>query len=237
LLKQANVKLQKNSSSLAKQMKTMHMTTKEFKDARKEVARFMRRLYDRGLTTASGGNISVRFEKGIFITPSALDKGTLRAKQIGILTFAGKNLTPELRPSIESAMHLAIYQKRPDVHAIVHAHPPVATSFTATRKGINCTLIAEARAILRTPVIAPYALMGTGELAAIVAAAVALAAEPNVILLENHGIVCLGKDLLTAFDRMEVLEAAAKMTLITNLAGDVRPLSGEQLKEIDGLMC
>jgi len=213
------------------------MTTKEIKNIRKEVARFMRRLYNRGLTTASGGNISVRLEKGIFITPSALDKGLIRSKQVGMLTWEGKNLTPELKPSIESAMHLAIYQKRPDVKAIVHAHPPVATSFTAMRKAIDCTLIAEARAVLGTPVIAPYALMGTAELAAVAAAAaVAVADKPNVILLENHGIVCLGKDLLTAFDRLEVLEAAAKMTLITSIMGDVSPLIKEQLGEIDKLV-
>jgi L-fuculose-phosphate aldolase len=134
-------------------------------------------------------------------------------------------------------MHLAIYQKRPDVKAIVHAHPPVATSFTAMRKAIDCTLIAEARAVLGTPVIAPYALMGTAELAAVAAAAaVAVADKPNVILLENHGIVCLGKDLLTAFDRLEVLEAAAKMTLITSIMGDVSPLIKEQLGEIDKLV-
>jgi L-fuculose-phosphate aldolase len=226
-------------------MKTIIMTRKEIKAIRKDVARFMRRLYNRGLTTTSGGNISVRLEKGIFITPSALDKGLIRGKQVGMLTYDRKNLTPQLKPSIESSMHLAIYKKRPDVNAIVHAHPPVATSYTAMRKAIDCTLIAEARAVLGTPVVAPYGLMGTEELAAIVATA-AVGADPrvgpdsppnpNVILLENHGIVCLGKDLLTAFDRLEVLEAAAKMTLITALLGEAKPLNREQLKEIDGLM-
>ncbi|MBN1789157.1 MAG: class II aldolase/adducin family protein [Bacteroidales bacterium] len=213
------------------------MTSKELEILRKDVARFMRRLYDRGLTTASGGNVSVRIDKGIFITPSSLDKGLIKGRQVGRLTYTGKNLTPELRPSIESAMHLAIYKKRPDVNAIVHAHPPVATSFTAMRKKINCTLIAEARAILGTPVLAPYALMGTEGLAAAVAAAAGHASsQPNVILLENHGIVCLGKDLLTAFDRMEVLEAAARMTLITHLMDSVKPLNKKQLREIDTLM-
>jgi L-fuculose-phosphate aldolase len=224
------------------------MTAKEFKALRKEVAFYMRRLYNRGLTTASGGNISVRLKDGILITPSALDKGSIKARQIGMLSFGRKNLTPELKPSIESAMHLAIYRERPDVTVIIHAHPPIATSFTAMQKEINCTLIAEARAVLGLPVMAPYALMGTSELAEAVAAAVGIdqclnpdprvgPINPNVILLQNHGIVCLGKDLLTAFDRMEVLEAAAKMTLITNLMGNIRQLSGEQLKEIDGLMC
>ena len=208
----------------------------------------MRRLYRRGLTTASGGNISVRLREGIFITPSGTDKGLIRGKQVGMLGFDGKNLTPHLKPSIESAMHLAIYHERKDVHAIVHAHPPIATSFTATQKEINCTLIAEARAVLGTPAVAPYALMGTQALAAAVAIAAGSGrnltllpnhqpevVHPNVIFLENHGIVCLGKDLLTAFDRMEVLEAAARMTLITGMLGGGKPLSSEQLAEIDSL--
>ncbi|MFO7369006.1 MAG: class II aldolase/adducin family protein [Bacteroidales bacterium] len=225
------------------------MSEKEIRQIRKDVACFMRRLYDRGLTTASGGNISYRVEQGFFITPSALDKGLIKPKQVGMITFKGKNLTPDLKPSMESEMHLAIYQKRADVQAIVHAHPPVASSFTAMKKEINCSLIAEARAMLGTPVIAPYALMGTRELAAIVADAAATnqntgkssdreksPAFPNVILLENHGIVCLGKDLLSAFDRMEVLEAAAKMTLITSLMGSTSPLNSEQMNQIDHLM-
>jgi L-fuculose-phosphate aldolase len=225
------------------------MTTKEIKALRKEVARYMRRLYNRGLTTASGGNISVRLKSGIFITPSGIDKGHIRGKQIGMLTYEGKNLTPDLTPSMESAMHLAIYQKRPDVKAIVHAHPPIATGFTALKKEINCTLIAEARAVLGTPLVATYALMGTAALAAAVSAAAVTGRDttpssaqtsvvvyPDVILLENHGVVCLGKDLLTAFDRMEVLESAARMTLITSLMGEVNPLQVEQLQEIDKLL-
>jgi L-fuculose-phosphate aldolase len=213
------------------------MTRQEIKALRKEVARFMRRLYSQGLTTTSGGNISARLDKGIFITPSALDKGLIRGKQVGMITFDGKNLTPQLKPSMEYAMHLAIYRKRPDVNAIVHAHPPLATSFTAMRKTIDSSLIAEARAVLGTPVVAPYALMGTENLATLVATAAQQSPEfkPNVILLENHGIVCLGKDLLTAFDRLEVLEAAARMTLITGLMNDVKPLNEEQMAEIDKL--
>lgn len=211
------------------------MDQKEFKEYRKLVAYYMRRLYNRGLTTASGGNVSLRTNEGILITPSAMDKGSIRGKQVGMLSFGGKNLTPELIPSIESNMHLEIYRKRKDVNAIVHAHPPIATSFTATSKGINCCLIAEARAIIGTPRLAPYALMGTAKLAETVADVVT-DSDVKVILLENHGIVCLGKDLLTAFDRMEVFEAAAKMTLITHLLGDEKPLNDERLKEIDRLM-
>jgi L-fuculose-phosphate aldolase len=102
------------------------------------------------------------------------------------------------------------------------------------QKEINCALIAEARIILGTPAITKYALAGTEELAA----AITLAAEKNanVILLKNHGIVCLGQDLLTAFNRLEVLETAAKMTVITELMGSVKPLNKEQLREIDEML-
>ena len=214
------------------------MPKKQMKALRKAVASYMRRLYKRGLTTASGGNISVRLASGIFITPSALDKGRIRGKKIGFITFEGENLTPELKPSIENAMHLALYKVRPDISAIVHAHPPIATSFTALGRKIDCTLIAEARAILGTPVVANYALMGTKQLAEAVATAALEtdSGKPNVVLMENHGVVCLGTDLLSAFDRLEVLEAAARMTLITSLMGTVKPLTAQQLNEIDNFM-
>ncbi|HKK43526.1 MAG TPA: class II aldolase/adducin family protein, partial [Bacteroidales bacterium] len=83
-----------------------------YKQERKEVARFMRRLYKRGLTTTSGGNISLRVNDDIIlITPSATDKGTMRWREVGILNTGGQNLTPDLKPSIENGMHLAVYRK------------------------------------------------------------------------------------------------------------------------------
>jgi L-fuculose-phosphate aldolase len=205
------------------------------KECRKEVARFMRRLYKRGLTSALGGNISIRLQEGILITPSGLDKETIKGDQIGLISYTGENLSAGLKPSIEYAMHLAIYRSRPDVCAIVHAHPPLATSFTALQKNIDCSITAEVRAILGTPVKAPYALMGTELLANQVAKSAALGGS-QVILMENHGIVCLGKDLLSAFDRMEVLEFAAKMTLVTGFIGNTHTLSREQMQEIDKLV-
>lgn len=212
------------------------MIPEDSKKWRKEIACYMRRLYNRGLTTASGGNISMRFRDGILITPSAIDKGTVKGKQIGIMSLDGRNLTPDLKPSIESAMHLAIYEVRADVNAVVHAHPPLATAFTAMKKEINCCLIAEARAVLGVPVMSPYALMGTKDLAKTVSNAASGKGRPNVILLQNHGIVCLGKDILTAFDRLEVIEAAAKMTILTTLMQSANELTTEQLVAIDAML-
>jgi L-fuculose-phosphate aldolase len=209
------------------------MAENDYKIQRKEVARFMRRLYRHRLTTTSGGNISLRVsEEIILITPSATDKGTMRWKEIGIMTINGENLTPGLKPSIESEMHLSVYRKMKDVKAIVHAHPVFASSFTATKSEIDTTLTAEAAAILGTPVMVPYALMGTSGLARIVAEN---ADKSAVLLLENHGVLTTGSTILQAFDRIEVLENAAKMTIIVSLAKGKSPLSGNRLKEIEDM--
>ena len=210
------------------------MDTKQYyKKERKEVARFMRRLYRYKLTTTSGGNISRRINnKLIAITPSATDKGTMKWKEVGIMSVSGENLTPELKPSIEHALHLNVYNANKDVYAIVHAHPVFSSSFTAMKAEINTSLTAEARAICGKPALVPYELMGTTELAGVVAK---YSKESDVMLLENHGIITTGINLLQAFDKLEVLENAAKMTLIVEMAGRKSPLGKSRILQIDKL--
>ncbi len=205
----------------------------KYKSERKEVARFMRRLYKHGLTTTSGGNISLRLsEKLIVITPSATDKGRMRWKEVAIVTIFGENLTPDLKPSIETAMHLAIYKKKKEVFAIVHAHPVMASLFTAIKAKINTNLTAEAKAILGDPLLVKYAVMGSVALADIVAESVL---KSDILLLENHGILTTGSNLLQAFDKIEVLENAAKMTLMTEMTGKRRPLDRARILELERL--
>lgn len=205
----------------------------EYRKERKEVARFMRRLYRQRLTTTSGGNISLRISKDIvLITPSATDKGRMRWKEVGIMSVLGENLTPELRPSIESEMHLSIYRRKKEVLAIVHAHPVIASSFTAMDLALRTDLTAEARAICGTPVVVPYALMGTRDLASVAADSIG---DSNVLLLENHGILTTGNTLLEAFDRLEVLENAAIMTLLVEITGKKKPLGKMRIREIERL--
>lgn len=205
----------------------------KYKKERKEVARFMRRLYDRGLTTTSGGNISLRVSDDIIlITPSATDKGRMKWKEVGIMTIMGENLTPWLKPSIESEMHLSAYRKKKNAKAIIHAHPVFASAFTAIRFPIDTTLTAEATAILGTPVMVPYALMGSTGLASIVADNIT---RSEILLLENHGVLTIGKDLLQSFDRIEVLENAARMTVIAEITRKKSPLSRSRVIEIEKL--
>ncbi len=204
----------------------------KYKEERREVARFMKRLYSHGLTTTSGGNISLRLSDDIILmTPSATDKGRMRWDDVGIMDSKGENLTPQLKLSIESGMHLAIYSSK-NVNAIVHAHPVFATSFTAMKRKINTSLTAEACAILGEPVFVPYALMGTKELATVVSEQVG---RSDILLLENHGILSVGKDLLQAFDKIEVLENAARMTVIIEMMGKKSPLTAGRIDEINRL--
>jgi len=205
----------------------------KYKSERKEVARFMRRLYKHGLTTTSGGNISLRLTDDlILITPSATDKGRMKWKEVGIVTILGENLTPDLKPSIETAMHLAIYKRKKEVQAIVHAHPIFSSLFTAIKAKINTNLTAEAKAILGDPLLVRYAIMGSNALAEVAAESVV---NSDILLLENHGILTTGSNLLQAYDKIEVLENAAKMTLMTEMTGKKRPLDKARILELERL--
>lgn len=189
----------------------------------------MRRLYKMGLTTTSGGNISILYNNHILVTPSTLDKGRLKAKHIAILTIDGKNLTPEIKPTSEIDMHIEIYRKNRFVKAIVHAHPVTASAFACTKNNIDTKLMAEHYAILGTPVRATYATMGTRELAANVSKA---STRSKTILMDNHGVLATGKTILQAFDRIEVLENAAKLTLITEIIKGKNTIPDSELKSL-----
>ncbi|MGL5721402.1 MAG: class II aldolase/adducin family protein [Brevinema sp.] len=197
---------------------------------REELAAFMRRLYAQKLTTCSGGNLSMRLDdRHIIITPSSLDKGLITADQIGLVTLDGKNLTPNFNLSIETGMHLNAYKARPDIKAVVHAHPVTATSFAAMDEKININLTGESFVVVLKIAYAPYILMGTDELAIAVAECLK---DANVVVMKNHGITTVGPSLLSAFDKLEVLEAAAQMTLNTKIMGSVSQLRPEDLEEL-----
>jgi len=201
-----------------------------YRTEREQVAAFMRRLYRQFLTTTSGGNVSCRTADGnIAITASQSDKCEQTWETVGILTPDGRSLTPELKLSIEAGLHLAVYAARPDVAAIVHAHPVTATFFCAADTPINMHLTAEAYAVAGDAVRIPYALMGTPELARLVAEKMKHA---DCGLMENHGVITVGKTLLSAFDRMELLETAAKQTLMARTI-PARDLTPDQLAELD----
>ena len=186
----------------------------KYLEQREMVANTMNRLFARGLTTVSGGNISFRINDELFcITPSALDKSCLTADLIAIVGFDGTNHTPHLKLSIESEIHRLVLINRPDINAVVHSHPIYASTFS-TLEGENkilANLTAEAYFFLKDVINVPYHLMGTGPLASEVAK---YSKDYDVMLMQNHGAIVLAKDLLGGFDKMDLLERSAQMTIV-----------------------
>ncbi len=209
------------------------MDIERFASERMQVAALMSRLYTCRLTTTSGGNISLRLTGDLFcITPSKLDKANLTGDLIAIVDMDGKNLTPHLSLSIESEMHRQALLTRPDISAVVHAHPCYASAFTAMKRPINTRLLAESWFLIEEPSFAPYARMGTPALADSVASCLA---SSNVVLMENHGVLTVGNSLIEAFDLIEVLENSAKMTFITESLAATR--NGWDTSALDAERC
>ena len=202
------------------------------KEGKELLAGFMRRLYRQRLTTTSGGNISMRCGESILLTPSGTDKGELQAAEIGVVDLEGRPSDKSFRPSIESEIHLEIYRHYDDIMAVVHAHPLAASAFAASRAVIKSSYHAEAQVILGQVGHVGYYCPGTSELARRVAEKVA---EHSCLLLRNHGALCVGRSVLQAFDRMEVLEAAARINLIMRgaLADEAVELSATAVTELE----
>ena len=212
----------------------------DYMNEREQVANTMVRLFNRGLTTVSGGNISLRINKELFcITPSALDKGNLTADQIAVVGIDGTNYTPEFKLSIESEIHRLILVNRPDINAVVHSHPIYASTFSCVndeKSTINVKLTAESYYFSPELVNVQYSLMGSKDLALKVSEA---GRTHDLMLMQNHGAIALSTTLLKAFDKMDLLERAAQMTIIAqqlkNNGINVQSLSDEQCEEIKTL--
>ncbi|MDR2836695.1 MAG: class II aldolase/adducin family protein [Bacteroidales bacterium] len=215
-------------------MKNGYKKVEKKQDEGKErefVAETMRRIYKQGLTTISGGNISFRNSDGfIFLTASQTDKSCIKAEQIIIFDQNYKNLTPDLKPSMESSMHLKIYKNRADISAIIHSHPIYTSTFSILKQKINTAITGEAAYILGEIAEINYALMGTEELADLCCKELQ---TKNIGIMRNHGAITLGKTLTEAFDRMEVLEFTAKINFNLLLANsEYSQLNDNQIKEI-----
>jgi L-fuculose-phosphate aldolase len=198
----------------------------------RDIAATMRRLYNQKLTTCSGGNISQRSGSNYFITASRTDKGNMQESDICVLNSEGVSISQGLKPSMESAFHMAIYYRRSDVGAVVHAHPLFATAYACSGKKMNYKLSGESWALCGEPAWAEYRRMGSKDLADAVADA---SQKSDIILLQNHGVITLGKTLYEAYEKMEVIEMTARLSYLVESLGSARSLDDKQLKDIDAL--
>ena len=197
---------------------------------RDQIVAIMERIYDHEMTTTSGGNISVRDENGdVWITPARVDKGSLRRQDIVRISASGERegLHP---PSSESPFHLSVYEARPDLHAVIHAHPGALVSFSICGQVPNTRLFPEAWHVCGEVAFAPYALPGSIKLGERIAEQFGSKARPRCVVLENHGVVVGGETLAQAFERFETLEFTAQITLNARLLGQVNYLSEDQIE-------
>jgi L-fuculose-phosphate aldolase len=181
-----------------------------------------RRLLEADLIAAAEGNLSARLPGGTFlITPSGAAKATLRPGDLIEVDSSGRVVRGEGRPSTELAMHLAAYAARPDVAALVHAHPVTAVGFTIAGAPWPGDLVPEAAVTLGPVAVAPFATPGTAEVPASLAP---FLAGHDVLLLARHGALCLGRAIDEALWRMELLERVARMALVARALGRCEPL-------------
>lgn len=174
-----------------------------------QIVNIMERIYGYGMTTTSGGNLSIQDASGdMWISPGSIDKGTLRREDIICVKPDGSMLGPH-KPSSEYPFHRALYKMRPDVKAIVHAHPPALVSFSVAGMIPNTNVFPTAKQVCGTVGYAPYEIPGSEALGSNVAAA--FREGHSTILLENHGTCTAGNSLLQAFQRFETLDFCARL--------------------------
>lgn len=203
------------------------MNSRDITHPAERLVHAMARIYQYRMTTTSGGNLSIRDDDGsIWITPARVDKGALRKEDIVRVWPDGR--TEGLhKPSSEFPFHQQIYAKRPDLKAIVHAHPVALVAFSICGQTPDTRLFTKARTVCGEVGFAPYALPGSALLGQRIADVFAQGHE--CVMLENHGVVVGGTDFSDAFRRFETLEFVAKTLVKAHALGDVRYLNDEQL--------
>jgi L-fuculose-phosphate aldolase len=198
---------------------------------RDQITEIISRIYKAGMTTTSGGNISIIDDAGdIWVTPSAIDKGSLTRKDIVCMKKDG-SIKGHHKPSSEFPFHKAIYLARPDIKAIIHAHPPALVSFSIVRQKPNMNIIPQAKYVCGSIGYAHYAIPGGEELGETIAAE--FIKGHNAVVMENHGTVVGGSDLLDAFIRFETFEFACRTIIGARTIGEPIYLNDDQIEKFE----
>ncbi len=199
-------------------------------EARRNITVYASRIYDLGLVAATDGNISTRFNfDRIMITPSGKSLANLNPDELAFVDNSGNILDHRNTPSSELPMHRDIYKYRPDINAIIHAHPPYATALTVAGESMSEAVLPEVYVMLGRIPTASYATPSTEESAQVISE---LIKNHEAILLDHHGAVTCGKTLEEAFFKMEKVEHAAKTLIAAHSLGKVIPLSEEKIEKL-----
>ncbi len=189
-----------------------------------------RRVYDRGFVASNDGNISCRIEEDrILTTPTGMSKGFLKLEDLCITDMDGTLVSGQKRPSSEIGMHIFLYRERPDVRAVVHAHPPTATGFAVAGVSLTACVLPEVIITLGAIPIVEYGTPGGPEISEPIKQYVK---DYDAYLLENHGATTIGTDVMNAYYKMETLEHFAKILFVANQLGGYNELNAEQVGKL-----
>lgn len=185
------------------------------------------RMWELGWVAANDGNVSVMLDNGLILcTPSGVSKGDMCPDMVITVDRTGKVIEGSGKPSTELAMHLRCYDERPDVKAVVHAHPPYSTAYAVANKALDDYAMIETICVLGAVPVAPYATPGTQEVPDSIAPYLP---KHDAILLRAHGAITVGVDLRTAYYRMETLEHFAKISLFAHQLGGAVDIRREHI--------
>ena len=209
--------------------------TLEYMEVREQICDVCHKMWQLGWVAANDGNVSVKLDDGTFLaTPTGISKSFITPEKLVHIDENGEVLDgPEgAKPSSEIKMHLRCYKEREDVGAVVHAHPPTATGYAVAHLDMDrYTMIETVIAIGSIPVT-PYGTPSTYEVPDAIAPYLQ---EHDVLLLENHGALTVGSDLITAYYRMETLELYAKISLTAHLLGGEKEISEKNINRLIGM--
>jgi L-fuculose-phosphate aldolase len=199
-------------------------------DIRRQIVAISKRVYDRGYVAASDGNVSHRLAGDrVLVTPSGSCLGELQPNDLACVGLAGQSLGGRQRPTSELPLHLAVYAMRPDVSAIVHAHPPIANAFSFAGQKLDQCVIPEVVLGFGAIPTTPYATPSSEEGPRVIGE---LIRDYDALLLERHGSLTVGANLRDAFFKLDKLEHAARTTLAARQLGAVIPLSQDELQRL-----
>ena len=200
---------------------------------RADIVEAGRRMYARGYVASNDGNISARIDaQRLLTTPKSVSKGFMTPDMMVVVDYDGTKLAGDRDPSSELPMHLEVYRNRPDAHAVVHAHPPLATGFAVAGIPLTRAVLAEVITTLGSIPIAAYGTPSTAELPAAVRKYIK---AHDGMLLANHGAVTCGTSVMAAYYKMETIEHFAKISFVARLLGGENLISRDEVDRLQGL--
>lgn len=194
---------------------------------RHDIVEVGRRIWQRGYIASNDGNISVRMGEDAFIcTPTGVSKGFMTPEMMIVVNGGGEVICGELKPSSEIKMHLRVYRDRPDINAVVHAHPPISTAFATAGEALDKAVLPEVIVILGGIPLVPYGTPSTDEVPQAIAPYLP---DYEAFLLESHGALTMGSDVYNAYYKLETMEHFAQITLAARQLGGEKEMSQERV--------